>query len=80
MWTQRGQMKGVLPWKVCWACRAGEIDFFYSALTALLGPVQNIFFLTVHYLHSLVSIAQQAGQATVLDRLSLFVWSLVNTT
>ncbi len=38
----------VLPWLVCWACRAGTRDFC-SAWAALVGPVQNIFFLTVHY-------------------------------
>jgi hypothetical protein len=50
MVTQRVQMKGLLPWLVCWACRAGTRDFC-SALAALLGTVQNIFFLTVHYLN-----------------------------
>ena len=35
-------MKGILPWLVLWACRAGTRDFC-SALTALVGPVQNIF-------------------------------------
>jgi hypothetical protein len=34
-------------------------------------PVQNIFFLAVRYSHSFVPIAQQAGQADVLGRLSL---------
>ncbi len=43
METQRVQMKGVLPWLVRWACRADSRDF-YSALAALVGPVQNIFF------------------------------------
>jgi hypothetical protein len=43
MGTQSGQIKGVLPWLVCWACRAGTRDFC-SALAALVGPVQNIFF------------------------------------
>jgi hypothetical protein len=42
MGTQRVQMQGVLPWLVRWACRAGTRDF-YSALAALVGPVQNIF-------------------------------------
>jgi hypothetical protein len=44
-------MKGVLPWLVDWACRAGTRDFC-SALAAQVGPVQNIFFLTVHYFTS----------------------------
>jgi hypothetical protein len=34
-------MKGVLPWLVRWACRAG--CYFWSALAFLVGPVQNIF-------------------------------------
>jgi hypothetical protein len=48
METQRVQMKGVLIWQVRWACCAGTRDFCF-ALAALVGPVQNIFFLTVHY-------------------------------
>jgi hypothetical protein len=35
-------MKGVLPWLVRWACRAGTRDFC-SALAAEVDPVQNIF-------------------------------------
>ncbi len=37
-------------------------------LAALVGPVQNIFFITAHYFNSFVPIAQQrqAGQAAVL--------------
>jgi hypothetical protein len=40
-------------------------------------PVQNIIFLTADYFNSFVPIAQQAGQAAVLGRLSLSVclWS-----
>ncbi len=72
MGAQRGQMKGVLSWFVRWACRAGTRDFC-SSLAALVGLVQNIFFLTVHYLISFVPIAQQAEQAAVLGRLSLSV-------
>ncbi len=68
--TQRVQLKRVLPWVVHWACRAVTRDFC-SALAVLVGPVQNIFFLTVHYFNSFVPIAQQAGQAAVLGRLSL---------
>jgi hypothetical protein len=37
----------------------------------IVGPVQNIFFLIVHYFNSSVPIAQKAGQAAVLGRLSL---------
>ncbi len=46
---------------------------FCSALAALVGPVQNIFFLTLHYFHSFLPMVQQAGQAAVLGRLSLSV-------
>jgi hypothetical protein len=42
MGTQRVQMKGVLPWLVCWACRAGTKDF-YPTLAALVSPAQNLF-------------------------------------
>jgi hypothetical protein len=52
-----------------------------SALAALLGPVQNIFFLTLHYFDFYVLIAQQAGQATMLGRLplSMCLWLLAWT-
>ncbi len=53
-----------------WACRADSRDFC-SALAAPFGPVQNIFFHTVHYFYSFVPIVQQVGQAAVLGRLSL---------
>ncbi len=42
MGTQRVQMKGILPWLVRWARRAGIIDF-YPALAARVSSVQNIF-------------------------------------
>jgi hypothetical protein len=48
METQRVQLKEVFPWLVRWARSAGTRDF-YPALAALVNPVQNIFFLTVHY-------------------------------
>ncbi len=51
MGTHRVQMKGVLPWLVRWASRAETRDFC-SALVALAGPVQSIFFLAVHYFSS----------------------------
>jgi hypothetical protein len=70
MGTQRVQMEEVFPWLVRWSCRAGP-RVFCSALAALVGPVQNIVFLTVHFFYSFVPIAQQAGQAAVLGRLSL---------
>jgi hypothetical protein len=47
---------------VRWARRAGTRDFC-SAFTALVGPVENIFFLAVHYFNYFVHIAQQAGRA-----------------
>jgi hypothetical protein len=45
MRTQRVQIKEVQPWLVPWASTAGTKDFC-PALDALVGPVQNIFFLT----------------------------------
>jgi hypothetical protein len=42
MGALRVQMKGVFPWLVHWAIRAGTRDFCPS-LAALVGPVQNIF-------------------------------------
>jgi hypothetical protein len=50
-------MKGVLPWLVSWAHRAGTGDFC-PALAALVSPLQNIF------------PSQQSGQALMLCRLS----------
>jgi hypothetical protein len=70
MGIQRVQIKGIHPWLVCWACRASTKDFC-SAFAALVGPVQNIFFLTVHYFNSFLPIAQQARQPVVLGHLSL---------
>jgi hypothetical protein len=43
---------------------------FCSALAAVIGPVENIIFLIVHYFNSFVPIAQ-LGQAALLGRLSL---------
>jgi hypothetical protein len=70
-------MKGVLSWLVRWACRAGTRDF-YSALAALVGPVQNILSLAVNFFNSSVPIALQARQSAVLGRLSLglFLWAI----
>jgi hypothetical protein len=75
MGTQWGQMKVVLSWLVRWSFYVVTRDF-YSALAALVGPVQTIIFLTVHYFNDLVPIAQQSGQTAVLGRLSLSVLSL----
>ncbi len=60
METQRVQMKGVIPWLVRWACHAGTRDFC-PAPAALVGPVQNIFSLTIHYFTSFDPIAHHAG-------------------
>ncbi len=70
-------MKGVLPWLVCWACRAGTRDFC-PALGALVDPVQNNFFLTIHYFNSFVLITQKTLQAVLLGRLSLTVVQYVS--
>jgi hypothetical protein len=40
-------MKGVHPWLVRWARRAGK-TIVCSALAALVSPVQNTIFLTSH--------------------------------
>jgi hypothetical protein len=69
MGTQGVQLKGVLPWVVRWACRAGTRNFC-PIWAALVGPVQNIFFLSVHYFNLFFPVAKQAGQAVVLGRLS----------
>jgi hypothetical protein len=71
-------MNWVIPWLIRWACRAGTRDFG-PALAALVGPVQNIFFRTVHYFTSFVPIIQHAGQAVVPHCLSLtmYLWSMV---
>jgi hypothetical protein len=50
MGTLGVHMKEVLPWLVCWACRAGTIAFC-PALAALVSPVQNIIFLTAALFH-----------------------------
>ncbi len=60
MGTQRVQMIGVNSWWVRWADRAGTRDF-YSAVTVLVSPEQNIFLLTVHYTNLCLPIAQQPG-------------------
>ncbi len=49
-------MKVVLPWLVRWAPCAGTKDFC-PALVDVVAPVQNMFFLTVHYFSSFVPIA-----------------------
>ncbi len=49
MGTQRLLMKAVLPWLIRRARCVSARDFC-PALAALVGPVQHIFFFTVHYL------------------------------
>ncbi len=54
------QMKGFLPWWVRWDCRAGT-RYFCSALAALVSPVQNDVFLTVHYFDSFYPSPSKVG-------------------
>jgi hypothetical protein len=58
------------PSLVGWLGLLCRYKSFCPALAALIDPVQIFFFLTVHYFNALVPIAQQAGQAVVLGRLS----------
>jgi hypothetical protein len=52
-------MKGyILGWFV-WFSLAGIRDFC-PALAALVGPIQNIYFLTIHYFTLFVPIARPA--------------------
>ncbi len=53
----------------CITSETGSLGLF--AMAALVGPVQNICFITVHYFNSCIPIAQPAGQTAVLGRLSL---------
>ncbi len=62
MGTLGVHFKGVLPWLVHLACRAGTIDFC-PALAALGSPVQNIIFLTTHFFTLLVPSAHAATWA-----------------
>ena len=43
------------------------------ALVAVVGPVRNMYFLTVQHFSSFVPFSRQAGQAVVLGHLSLNV-------
>ncbi len=69
-WGQGFHMKVVLLWYVRWVFLAGTRDF-YSARSALVGPVKHIFSLTVLYFNSFVPITQQSGHEVVMGRLSL---------
>jgi hypothetical protein len=53
MGTQRVHVIEALSRLVRWALHTGKRDFC-PALAALVGPVQNIFFLTVHNFTSFV--------------------------
>ncbi len=57
-------IKEILSWLVCWARRAGIRDFSL-ALAALVGPVQNIFFLTGRLLLDLSPERLKRGMAPV---------------
>jgi|688.fasta_scaffold1491409_1 hypothetical protein len=71
------KMKGVIPQLACQACRASTRKFLFchgcSSRTS-----KNVFFLIIQYFNSLVPIAQQAGQASMLSRLffSICLWLL----
>jgi hypothetical protein len=65
-------MKGVIPCFVRWA-RCADTRDFYPSLVTVVGPVQNMFFLIVHYFILFFPIAQHAGHAVVLGHLSLNV-------
>jgi hypothetical protein len=68
--SQRAQIKVFIPYLSRFAVPIYIRDFCF-ALAALIGPVQNIAFLTVHNFYSFVLMGHQAGQAAVLGRLSL---------
>ncbi len=68
MGTRNIQMKGVLPWSVCWAHCAVTRYVCQAALVSI-----KYIFLTVHYFNKFVPIVQQAGQAVVPGCLSLNV-------
>ncbi len=47
---------------VHWACCADTREF-RSTLAGLVGPVQNIFFFTIHYLNSFVPVSWAGSRA-----------------
>jgi hypothetical protein len=66
-------MKGVLSWSVGLSLCAGTSDFC-PALVAVTSPVQNMFFLTVHYISvRLLPLPSKLGRHPVLGHLSLNV-------
>ncbi len=70
--TQRVQMKGAFLWLVCWACHYGTRGFC-PALALLVGPVQNIFFLTWHYNYIFNVQLTSLGPAPMISR-PLLTW------
>ncbi len=52
--------------RVQWACRAGKGNFG-PALAALVGPVQPIFFLTIHYFNPFVPIAPASWAGSLAE-------------
>jgi hypothetical protein len=72
-------MKGVLPWLVRWACRAGTRDF-YPVLAALVGQVPSIFSspfaISLHFTPSPSKLCRQSCLVTSL----LICVSVPNTT
>jgi hypothetical protein len=56
-----------------WSWSVGLVKEIFVLPWLLYWDQYKNFFLTVHYLNSFVPIAQQAGQAAVLGRLSLSV-------
>ncbi len=73
-------MKGVLSWLVRWACHAGTKDF-YSALAALVDPVQKLFPHNTLFLFFswLVSWACCAGTRHFWSALAVLVSPVQNT-
>jgi hypothetical protein len=65
-------MKGVLSWLERWACRAGTRDFWFC-FGCSSRPSKKYNFPNLYYFNAFFPIAQQAGQATVMGRLSFSV-------
>jgi hypothetical protein len=74
-YSKKNEIGPFLGWLVGLVQPVREI--FVLPMAAHVGPVHNIFFLTVHYLNSFAPIGHQAVQAAVLGRLSLnkCLWS-----
>jgi hypothetical protein len=67
MGTHRVQMKGILPhgWFVGLLVPVQEI--YHSVLAALVGSIQNVFFLTIHYFNSLPPSPSKLGRQPSWD-------------